>query len=156
MKVLQFGFGNKGAHVYLPHSYEPDCVVYTGTHDNDTTVGWWNSGATKEEKKLVKTYMGIGKDGVHWAFVRAALTSVANSCVIPVQDVLGLDSGARMNVPSETHGSWTWRLRAGALTPELASKMAALVEITDRDVCVKRPSIDAEPSGREAGKDFAA
>jgi 4-alpha-glucanotransferase len=104
MKVLQFGFGNKGAHVYLPHSYEPDCVVYTGTHDNDTVVGWWNTGATKEEKKLVSTYMGIGKDGVHWAFIRAALTSVANSCVIPVQDVLGLDS-ERSNERSQ-RSSW--------------------------------------------------
>ena len=101
MKILQFGFGNKGAHVYLPHSYEPDCVVYTGTHDNDTMVGWWNSTATDEEKELASTYMNIGEDGVHWAFIRAALTSVANLCVIPVQDVLGLDSSARMNVPSE-------------------------------------------------------
>jgi 4-alpha-glucanotransferase len=100
--------------------------------------------------------MGIAKDGVHWAFIRAALTSVANSCVIPVQDVLGLGSDARMNVPSEAHGSWTWRLRAGALTPELAAKMAALVDITDRDAWVKQPSLNAEQGDREAGEDFAA
>ena len=140
----------------MPHSYEPDCVVYTGTHDNDTMVGWWNTGATKEEKKLVATYMGMGKDGVHWAFIRAALTSVAIFAVLPVQDVLGLDSSARMNVPSETHGSWTWRLRAGALTSELAAKMAALVEITDRDACVKQPLLESEQGDREAGEDFAA
>jgi 4-alpha-glucanotransferase len=156
MKILQFGFGNKGAHVYLPHRYEPDCVVYTGTHDNDTIVGWWNTSATEEEKELASTYMNIGEDGVQWAFIRAALTSVANLCVIPVQDVLGLDSSARMNVPSEVHGSWTWRLRAGALTPELAAKMAALVEVTDRDVDVKLPSVEREQSNGEAGKDFAA
>jgi 4-alpha-glucanotransferase len=81
---------------------------------------------------------------------------VANFSVIPVQDVLGLDSSARMNVPSEAHGSWTWRLRAGTLTPALAAKMAALVEITDRDACVKQPSPDAEQGDREAGEDFAA
>ena len=156
MKILQFGFGNKGAHVYLPHRYEPDCVVYTGTHDNDTTVGWWNTTATDEEKELVSTYLNIGEDGVHWAFIRAALTSVANLCVIPVQDVLGLDSAARMNVPSEIDGSWTWRLQAGALTPELAAKLAALVEVTDRDACVKEPSVEREQSNGEAGKDFAA
>ena len=78
MKILQFGFGNHGAHIYLPHRYEPDCVVYTGTHDNDTIVGWWNSCATEEEKALASAYLGIGEDGVHWAFIRAALTSVAN------------------------------------------------------------------------------
>ena len=156
MKILQFGFGNKGAHIYLPHQYEPDCVVYTGTHDNDTTVGWWNTTATDEEKKLATAYLGIGKDGVHWAFIRAALSSVANSCVIPVQDVLGLDSSARMNVPSETDGSWTWRLRAGALTPALAKKMAMLVDITDRDAFVKDASTQAEQGDRKMSEQFAA
>jgi 4-alpha-glucanotransferase len=156
MKILQFGFGNKGAHIYLPHQYEPDCVVYTGTHDNDTTVGWWNTTATQDEKKLATAYLGIAKDGVHWAFIRAALSSVANSCVIPVQDVLGLDSGARMNVPSETDGSWTWRLRAGALTPALAKKMATLVEITDREAFVKNASTHAEQGDRKMSEQFAA
>src|ERR1039458_8756250 len=78
-----------------------------GTHDNDTTVGWWNSGATQEEKAAASAYLGIGEDGVHWAFIRAALTSVANQSVVPVQDVLGLDSEARMNVPSQTAGNWS-------------------------------------------------
>ncbi|HUI85502.1 MAG TPA: 4-alpha-glucanotransferase [Candidatus Binatia bacterium] len=156
MKILQFGFGNRGAHIYLPHNYEPNCVVYTGTHDNDTTVGWWNTCATEEEKKLATTYLGIGDEGVHWAFIRAALTSVADLCVIPVQDVLGLDSSARMNVPSETDGSWGWRLRPGALTPELAAKLAALVEISDRDACVRQPSLNCQQRDRETGEDFAA
>ena len=90
MKVLQFGFGDRGAHIYLPHRFEPDSVVYTGTHDNDTTVGWWNSGATEKKRSWPPLYLGIGDDGVHWAFIRAALTSVATLAVIPVQDVLGL------------------------------------------------------------------
>jgi 4-alpha-glucanotransferase len=156
MKILQFGFGNRGAHAYLPHRYDPDCVVYTGTHDNDTTVGWWKTGATAEEKKSASAYLGIGADGVHWAFIRAALTSVANLCLIPVQDVLGLGSEARMNVPSETCDNWSWRLRADALTPALAKKMAALVEITDRDACVKAPSLQNQQGQGKGSKDFAA
>jgi 4-alpha-glucanotransferase len=156
MKVMQFGFGNRGAHIYLPHQFEPDAVVYTGTHDNDTTVGWWNSGATEEEKAAASAYLGIGEDGVHWAFIRAALTSVANQSVVPVQDVLGLDSAARMNVPSQTAGNWSWRLQRGALTAPLAEKLAALVEGTDRDACVKQPSAHAEQSDGKVSEDFAA
>ena len=156
MKVLQFGFGNRGAHIYLPHQFQPDAVVYTGTHDNDTTVGWWNSCATAEEKAAASTYLGIGEDGVHWAFIRAALTSVANQSVVPVQDVLGLDSAARMNVPSQTTGNWSWRLQHGALTAPLAEKLAALVDVTDRGECVKQASAHVEESDGKASEDFAA
>jgi len=156
MKVLQFGFGNKGAHIYLPHKYKRNSVVYTGTHDNNTVIGWWNDGATEEEKKLATVYLGIGEEGVHWAFIRAALTSVATLSVVPVQDVLGLGSEARMNVPSESDGSWGWRLKPGALTPELAAKLARLVEATDRDTCVKKPSPDNEQSNGKSAEEFAA
>jgi 4-alpha-glucanotransferase len=154
MKILQFGFGDRGAHKYLPHRFQPDSVVYTGTHDNDTTVGWWNSGATEDEKRLASAYLGIGEDGVQWSFIRAALASVANLAVIPVQDVLGLGSDARMNVPSQALGSWSWRLSSGALTPELAAKLAVLVDITDRDVGPQKPSAGQED--REGNEDFAA
>jgi 4-alpha-glucanotransferase len=156
MKILQFGFGNRGAHTYLPHRYDPDCVVYTGTHDNDTTVGWWNTSATAEEKKLASAYLGIGDDGVHWAFIRAASASVANLCIIPVQDVLGLGSDGRMNVPSETGDHWAWRLRTDALTPALAKKMATLVEITDRDACIKVPLPHSEQGQGKAAEDVPA
>jgi len=156
MRILQFGFGDRGAHKYLPHGFERDAVVYTGTHDNDTTVGWWNSSATEDEKKLASAYLGIGDDGVNWAFIRAALTSVANLAVIPVQDVLGLGSEARMNVPSKTAGNWSWRLRAGALTQELAAKLAVLVEVTDRDACIKQPSPQTENGQSKVSEDFAA
>lgn len=156
MKVLQFGFGNKGAHIYLPHRYEPNCVAYTGTHDNDTIVGWWNTTATPEEKKLASAYLGISEEGVNWAFVRAVMNSVATLSVVPVQDVLGLGSEARMNVPSEADGSWTWRLARGALTAELAAKLAELVEITDRDVCVKQVSVEGKQGDGEVAKEFAA
>jgi len=156
MKVLQFGFGNKGAHVYLPHKYEPNCVVYTGTHDNDTVIGWWNDAATEEEKKLASAYLGVGDEGVHWAFIRAALSSVASLSVVPLQDVLGLGSEARMNIPSESDGSWGWRLNPGSLTPELAAKLAQLVEITDRDDCVKQALVERQQSDGESAEDFAA
>ena len=156
MKILQFGFGNPGAHIYLPHRYDCDCVVYTGTHDNDTVVGWWRHGATDKEKQLASMYLGSTGRGINWAFIRAACASVANFCIIPIQDILGLDSDARMNVPSKTTGNWSWRLPSGALTPELAAKMAALIEITDRDVCVEQPSVDAEQGHGEVGEHFAA
>jgi len=157
MKVMQFGFGDRGAHTHLPHRLTPDSAVYTGTHDNDTTVGWWNSSATEVEKTLAANYLGIcNSEGVHWAFIRGALTSVANLAIYPVQDVLGLGSEARMNVPSQPEGNWSWRLRAGQLTPQLAGKLATLVEVTDRDVCVKQPSPQAQPHDAKAGDPFAA
>jgi 4-alpha-glucanotransferase len=140
MKVMQFGFGDKGAHIYLPHMFTPDCVVYTGTHDNDTTVGWWKSIAREEEKAWAAEYLGQVDDGIEWAFIRAAFASVAVLAVIPVQDVLGLDSDARMNIPSKPGGNWTWRLHKGALTPELAEKLALLTVVTDRDANVKTPA----------------
>jgi 4-alpha-glucanotransferase len=156
MKVMQFGFGDRGAHKYLPHRFERDSVVYTGTHDNDTTVGWWNSSATEIEKQAASAYLGIADDGVHWAFIRAAFTSVANLVLVPVQDVLGLGSEARMNVPSQTLGSWSWRMRAGALTAALAAKLATLVEVTDRDTSRPETSSPTENGKREVSEDFAA
>jgi len=140
MKVMQFGFGDKGAHIYLPHMFTPDCVVYTGTHDNDTTVGWWNSIARPEEKVWAAEYLGKVDDGIEWAFIRAAYASVAVLALIPVQDILGLDSDARMNIPSKPGGNWTWRLQKGALTKELADKLALLTVVTDRDADVKTPT----------------
>ena len=132
MAVLQFGFGDPGAHGHLPHRFTPDKVVYTGTHDNDTIRGWWESSATEEERRHVQAYLGCFDEGVHWAMIRAALSSVASLCVIPLQDVLGLGSEARMNIPSQQNGNWRWRFRAEMLRPELAEKLAALTEVTDR------------------------
>jgi 4-alpha-glucanotransferase len=132
MRVMQFGFGNPGAHIYLPHKFEPNTVVYTGTHDNDTTPGWWQNGATADEKRFASAYLGKHEDGIHWAMIRAAEGSVAHLCVIPVQDVLGLGSEARMNVPSSSNGNWSWRYQPDALTSELANTMALLMEVSDR------------------------
>lgn len=132
MAVLQFGFGDAGAHQYLPHRLTPDRVVYTGTHDNDTTLGWWNHGATEHERRSALAYLGGSDDGIHWAMMRAAQSSPASLSVAPLQDVLGLGSEARLNVPSVKTGNFGWRFRPGVLTPELAAKLAALAEVTDR------------------------
>jgi 4-alpha-glucanotransferase len=147
MAVMQFGFGDVGAHMYLPHTFTSDKVVYTGTHDNDTLVGWWQTGASEQERKYAKSYFGECEDGIHWAMIRAALGSVASISVVPMQDVLGLGSEARMNVPSSNNGNWQWRYKPGVLTDALARKLAVLSEVTDR-IPVALPS---RPS-----KDFVA
>jgi 4-alpha-glucanotransferase len=132
MKALQFGFGDRGSHIYLPQNFEPNSVAYTGTHDNDTTRGWWENLASAEEKNHATVYFGEVEDGIHWAFIRAAFASVARLAIIPLQDVLGLGSEARMNTPSVSDGSWTWRFDRAALKPALAEKLAKLVDICDR------------------------
>jgi 4-alpha-glucanotransferase len=132
MAVLQFGFGDVGAHTHLPHTFTTEKVVYTGTHDNDTLLGWWASGATEHERQQLQAYLGRCEDGIGWAMIRAASNSVASLCVVPLQDALGLGSDARMNVPSRERGNWRWRFDAQSLRPELASKLATLAEVSDR------------------------
>jgi 4-alpha-glucanotransferase len=132
MCILQFGFGNRGAHSYLPHSFERNTVVYTGTHDNDTTLGWWQNGATDQERAAIETYLSPGEDGPVWALIRAASVSVADMCLFPLQDILGLGSEARMNVPSAAEGNWSWRYEQQWLSSELADKLRAITDLADR------------------------
>jgi len=131
MAVLQFGFGDAGAHMYLPHRADGK-VIYTGTHDNDTVVGWWESGAAEHERRNAESYLGRSDDGIHWSFIRAALCSPASLSVIPLQDVLGLGSEARMNTPSLDGGNWRWRFHEKQLDGTQAPKLAQLVELSDR------------------------
>jgi 4-alpha-glucanotransferase len=131
MAVLQFGFGDEGAHMYLPHRAAGK-VMYTGTHDNDTVVGWWNSGAADHERRNAEAYVGTSEDGIHWAFIRAALCSPASLSIVPLQDVFGLGSDARMNTPSLDNGNWRWRFEQSQLKDEFAAKLAHLVELSDR------------------------
>ena len=135
MRVLQFGFSDRGSHIYLPHRFVENTVVYTGTHDNNTTLGWWREGATAEERDHVATYLHpIEHEGdIVWTMIKAAAASVAMICIFPLQDILHLGSEARMNTPSESMGNWTWRFNRGALHLDLATKMAAIMEMTDRD-----------------------
>ena len=135
MRVLQFGFAERGEHLYLPHRYVTNTVVYTGTHDNNTTLGWWREDATPDERTHVQIYTRpIEQDGdVVWAMIKLAATSVANVCVFPMQDILHLGSEARMNTPGAGEGNWTWRYRPDALHPDFASKLCDITEMTDRD-----------------------
>ncbi len=150
MRILQFGFSDRGSHLYLPHRYVPNTVVYTGTHDNNTTLGWWTDDCGEAERANVQTYLqpiGERSSGdVVWPMIRLAARSVANICIFPLQDILHLGSAARMNRPSGMSGNWTWRYDAGALHPDFAIKLAALMEVTDRDG-YEEPVI-----GAEAGK----
>ena len=132
MKVIQFGFSDKGAHIHLPHRYTLDCVAYTGTHDNDTTLGWWRT-AGRGEKDAVAAYIGSVDDHPTWPLIRAVTASVAQIAVVPAQDLLELGSEARMNTPAVADGNWSWRAPEDGWQPELARALAALVEATDRD-----------------------
>jgi len=131
MAVLQFGFGDEGAHMYLPHRADGK-VMYTGTHDNDTVRGWWNSGAAEHERRNAEAYLGRSNDGIHWAFIRAAVCSPASLSIVPLQDVFGLGSDARMNTPSLDNGNWRWRFEQSQLKDEFAAKLAQLAELSDR------------------------
>ncbi|HUJ94073.1 MAG TPA: 4-alpha-glucanotransferase [Terriglobales bacterium] len=131
MAVLQFAFGDPGAHIYLPQRLTPERVIYTGTHDNDTTLGWWKN-ATDYERRSVEALVDKPEDGVNWALIRLAQGSVAGLSVVPLQDVLGLGSEARMNIPSTPDGNYRWRYEQESLTHELAEKLARLAEVTDR------------------------
>jgi 4-alpha-glucanotransferase len=138
MRVLQFGFNDRGAHNYLPHCYDTNTVVYTGTHDNDTTAGWWRHGANANEIHAVREYVGpmcteTGEEDVVWALIRLAATSVAVMCIFPVQDILRLGSESRMNTPSEAANNWAWRCPPGLLTEHVAEQLAALTTVSDRD-----------------------
>jgi 4-alpha-glucanotransferase len=130
MKILQFGFGDSDVH--LPHRYDARTVVYTGTHDNDTARGWFDH-AEDLERENALAYLGCsGADDIAAALIRLAYTSVAEIAVVPVQDILGLGSEARMNTPGAEDGNWLWRLAAGALTRESAAKLRKLATLTGR------------------------
>jgi 4-alpha-glucanotransferase len=113
--------------------------VYTGTHDNDTTLGWWQHGVTETERNAVHAYLNPPPNDVVWTLIRAASTSVADVCIIPVQDVLVLGSEARMNTPAIPENNWTWRMAPDALSSRQAHGLAQLAELTDRDGWVEPP-----------------
>jgi len=143
MAILQFAFGNDPqGPSFRPHNYVQNLVAYTGTHDNDTTVGWWNSEGTIDsvrtpedvvkEHAFARTYLGCADEPINWTMIRTVLASVANTAIIPLQDVLGLGTEARMNLPGTSRGNWRWRFRPGALSPELAKRLRELNEAYDR------------------------
>ncbi|HEX2729652.1 MAG TPA: 4-alpha-glucanotransferase, partial [Rubrobacteraceae bacterium] len=130
MKVLQFGFSHP-ENYFLPHNYDAEnYVVYTGTHDNDTTPGWWNS-ASQDERALVRGYLGTEYFSV-WDLIRLAHSSVARRAIVPMQDILQLGSEARMNTPGTATGNWGWRMDETSLTPQLATRLRRLTQTYGR------------------------
>lgn len=143
MAILQFAFGNDPqGPSFRPHNYVQNLVAYTGTHDNDTSVGWWNSKGSgdsirtledvEKEHAFARAYLGDSREPIHWTLIRAVLASVADTAIIPMQDVLGLGSGARMNLPGSSSGNWGWRMNADSLSSELAERLRTLNRAYDR------------------------
>lgn len=132
MKILQFAFDSREESDYLPHNYTSNSVVYTGTHDNDTTIGWYDS-FNKEDKAFAKRYLNIKtRKDIQWEFIRAALASVSDTAVIPMQDYLGLGAEARINTPSTLGNNWKWRMVEGQLTDELAEEIRQMTKLYGR------------------------
>jgi 4-alpha-glucanotransferase len=142
MRVLQFAFIGDATSIDLPHNYVRNCVVYTGTHDNDTAVGWFESRAGKgstrsakqinSERTFCLRYLNSKGREIHWDLIRAAMSSVADTAIVPLQDLLGLDSSARMNLPASPSGNWNWRAAADALSEKLTSRLRCLTELYGR------------------------
>lgn len=137
MRVLEFAFGSDADNLHLPHNHPPNAVVYTSTHDNDTIAGWWSS-IEPWERDATRRYLGLdtAPGAITWQLITAAMGSVASSAVVPMQDVLGLGSAARMNTPALTEGNWRWRVDGDALTDVLAERLRGLAKtfgrLTDR------------------------
>jgi 4-alpha-glucanotransferase len=153
MRILQFAFGGDKKNIDLPHNYVPNIVAYSGTHDNDTTVGWFSSvagtGSTRDAKQIEKErhfclqYLNSDGKEIHWDFIRTVLASVANTAVVPLQDVLGLGTEARMNLPNSTEGNWSWRFQDGALTPAIRTRLRDLTSLYGR---VRESELEDDPT----------
>lgn len=132
MKILEFAFDSDEENDYLPHNYDANCVVYTGTHDNDTVIGWYQSAKTAD-KKHIREYIGIkNASNIHWDLIRLAEQSVADTAIIPMQDCLGLGNEGRINLPSTLGTNWKWRMQADVCTPELAAKLYQIAKLYGR------------------------
>jgi 4-alpha-glucanotransferase len=142
MAILQFAFGKdpQGAS-FRPHNYDKDLFAYTGTHDNDTVQGWWQSEGgdstrtledVRAEKAFARQYLGTDGKEMHWTLIRSLMASVARAAVVPIQDLLGLGADARMNKPGTAGGNWRWRMRAGAFNSEIVSRLKEYAETYDR------------------------
>lgn len=155
MKVLQFAFDSREESDYLPHNYEHNCVVYTGTHDNDTILGWYDVMA-EEDREFSREYMNnvrSTRTELPWDFIRLAMGSVADLCIIPMQDYLGLGSEARINYPSTLGDNWKWRMKKGAFTDELADEIRRMTQIYAR--CERKVSVQENvESSEENGQDI--
>jgi 4-alpha-glucanotransferase len=144
MSLLQFAFGtDPQGPSFRPHNYSRDLVAYTGGHDNDTTVGWWNSSVgadstrsledVRKEHEFARAYLNFRDDAeINWVMIRAVMQSVADVAIVPLQDVLGLGSEARLNLPGRVSGNWKWRYKAGALGKELSARLRLFAGLYER------------------------
>jgi 4-alpha-glucanotransferase len=154
MKVLQFAFGGDPDDIYLPHNYTRHCVVYTGTHDNDTTLGWWRA-LPAHERQRIQLYLGRDGSDISWDFIRLALASVADWAIVPLQDIMSMGSEARMNTPGRAGGNWGWRYRADHLHDFVADRLRLLTRIYGRlkpeppEADEEEEAIGAEESPRD-------
>jgi 4-alpha-glucanotransferase len=152
MAILQFAFGSDAqGNDFLPHNYPKRKVVYTGTHDNDTVVGWWRSGVgdstrseadVERERARALAYVGGDGSAIHWDFIRTLFVSVADTAIAPLQDVLGKGTEARMNLPGRGHGNWGWRYEAEELTPSVRQRLRAITEGSGRIPPQPRPAAE--------------
>jgi 4-alpha-glucanotransferase len=131
MKILQFAFGGALDSAFLPHAYQRNCVVYTGTHDNDTTAGWW-AAASEDERHNLRQYLDRDVRDAAWALIRLGMASVADTFLVPAQDLLSLGNEARMNFPGRPAGNWFWRLPEGALDAGMAGRLRSLTALFGR------------------------
>jgi 4-alpha-glucanotransferase len=131
MKILQFAFGDTAANPYLPHNYERNYVVYTGTHDNDTTLGWFNA-LNDHDKQRIYHYLGYSQASMPYLLIGTAFSSVANLAIVPMQDILELGSADRMNTPGTTEGNWQWQFSWDQLTEDKVAKLTGLVTMFAR------------------------
>jgi 4-alpha-glucanotransferase len=142
MAILQFAFGtDPQGPSFRPHNYEHNLVAYTGGHDNDTTVGWWTSGIAdstrseedlRREREFASAYLNLRGEEIQWAMIHALMASVADTVLIPMQDVLGLGSEARMNVPGRMSGNWQWRYEREQLVPSMVARLRTLTKLYER------------------------
>jgi len=137
MKILEFAFDSSEANDYLPHNYPKNCIVYTGTHDNDTVAGWFKD-AKEDDRRYVLDYLNSDGSKINWDFIRLAMASVANTAIVPMQDILGLDSSARMNLPGTTVNNWTWRAKSNDFNDKIAEKLAHMTLLYGRTKKTKK------------------
>jgi len=134
MRVLLFAFGGDETNPYLPHNHEKNCVVYTGTHDNNTVRGWFVNESSRSERQRLFAYLGkkVAAGRVHEELMRVAMRSVADTAIVPMQDILGLGSTARMNRPASIRGNWRWRLLPKYLNSTVAGGLLAMTQVYGR------------------------
>jgi len=134
MKILLFAFGDDAKNPYLPHNHVKNCVLYTGTHDNNTVRGWFDNEASPAIKKRLLRYLGreVPAEEINWELIRLVMMSVANMAIFPMQDVLGLGEKDRMNRPSTPKGNWEWQLLPNQITPSLSERLREMTQMYGR------------------------